>query len=155
MPNYYTGKNRTELTDFLLQTWLKEGPPICFIEGFSGVGKTSIARTVIKKSGLNAVMTDMPDASSNQTDNLFLDLATELSEIGVTDLADAVTEGNSIEKAIGTLLNSPLLLVIDEFQRAMTDEAGKPTNALIRFLGRLANRPNIPGRVSILNKSHS
>ncbi len=149
MPNYYVGKNRTELTDWLLQTWIKEGPPVSFIEGFSGVGKTSIARNVIKRSELSAVIVEMPYASSDQADNLFLNLATNLSEIGINDLADAVTEGKSIDQALGIILNRPILIIIDEFQRAM-DEFGKPTNSLINFLGRLANHPNISGRVLLL-----
>jgi tetratricopeptide (TPR) repeat protein len=149
MPNYYVGKNRNELIEWLLQTWLKEGPPVCFVEGFSGMGKTSIARSVIKSSELHTVMVEMPYASSDQADNLFLNLATELSEIGIDDLADAVTEGKSIDQALGVILNRPILIVIDEFQRAM-DESGRPTSSLINFLGRLANHPNIPGRVLLL-----
>ena len=149
MPNYFVGKNRTELIDWLLQTWLKEGPPVCFLEGFSGVGKTSIARSVIKSSELRPVMVEMPDASSDQSDNLFLNLATALSEIDIDDFADAVTEGKSIDQALGAILNRPILIVIDEFQRAL-GESGKPTSSLINFLGRLANHPNIPGRVLLL-----
>src|SRR5574342_697421 len=100
MPNYFVGKNHTELTGWLFGTWLKDGPPVCFLEGFSGVGKTSIARSLIKSSELRPVMVEMPDTSSDQVDNLFLNLATELSEIGINDLADAVTEGKSIDQAL-------------------------------------------------------
>lgn len=39
MSNYFVGKEHTELSNWLRQTWLKEGPPVYFIEGFSGVGK--------------------------------------------------------------------------------------------------------------------
>ena len=40
----YIGKNRAENLDWLLNVWLKEGPPVCFLEGFPGVGKTDLAR---------------------------------------------------------------------------------------------------------------
>lgn len=149
MPNYFVGKNRTELIDWLLQTWINEGPPVCFVEGFSGVGKTSIARIVMKNCGMRAIMVDTPDANSEQADNLFLNLATELSQVEMPDLADSVTEGKSTDQALGSVLNKPVLIVIDEFQKAL-DETGKPNALLINFLGRLANRPNMLGRVLLL-----
>lgn len=149
MTNYFVGKNRTELIDWLLQTWMTDGPPVCFIEGFSGVGKTSIARVIMKDSGIRSIMVDMPDANSEQVDNLFLNLATELSRVEMTGLADSVTEGGSTDQALGSVLNTPILIVIDEFQKAL-DETGKPNASLVKFLGQLANRPHMPGRVLLL-----
>ena len=149
MPNYFVGKNRTELIDWLLQTWINEGPPVCFVEGFSGVGKTSIARVIMKNSEMRTIMVDMPDANSEQADNLFLNLATELNQVEMPDLAASVTEGKSTDQALSSVLNKPVLIVIDEFQKAL-DEAGKPNASLINFLGRLANRPHMPGRVLLL-----
>lgn len=40
----YVGKSRLENLDWLLKVWLKEGPPVCFLQGFSGVGKSDLAR---------------------------------------------------------------------------------------------------------------
>jgi hypothetical protein len=40
----YVGKSRKENLDWLLNVWLKDGPPVCFLQGFSGVGKTDLAR---------------------------------------------------------------------------------------------------------------
>ena len=145
MSNYFVGKEHTELSNWLRQTWLKEGPPVHFIEGFSGVGKTFMARNVAQNSGwLKPVMVNMPEANGDQADNLFLELATELSQIGNDDMANAVTEGKSFELTLESVLNQPILIIVDEFQRALVD------GPFTRFLERIANRPKILGRVLIL-----
>ena len=149
MPIYSVGKTHSELSNWLIQDWLKEGPPVCFIEGFSGVGKTSVARQVVQNSGWDAVIVNMPEADADQADNLFLDLATELSSIGIDDLATAVTEGKQFDTALPAVLVQRVLIVIDEFQRAL-DETGRPVRPIMHLLERLANRPRIPGRVLFL-----
>ena len=40
----YIGKSRAENLEWLVNVWLKDGPPVCFLQGFSGVGKTDLAR---------------------------------------------------------------------------------------------------------------
>ena len=149
MPIYSVGKTHSELSNWLIQNWLKEGPPVCFIEGFSGVGKTSVARQVVQNSGWDAIIVNMPEADADQADNLFLDLATELSSIGIDDLATAVTEGKQFDTALPAVLVQRVLIVIDEFQRAL-DETGRPVCPIMHLLKRLANRPRIPGRVLFL-----
>ncbi|MFZ4656244.1 MAG: AAA family ATPase, partial [Caldilineaceae bacterium] len=149
MSFYYVGKSHTELTTWLRQTWLKEGPPVCFVEGFSGVGKTSVARQVMQGSGWDTIKLDMPEASVDQADNLFLNLAEELSTVRIDDLATAVTEGKPFDAALSAVLGRKVLIVIDEFQRAL-DETGKPLRPIMRLLERLANRPGIPGRLLFL-----
>ena len=44
MAKQFFGKTRFETLDWLLNVWLKEGPPVCFLQGFPGVGKTDLAR---------------------------------------------------------------------------------------------------------------
>ena len=138
----YLGRRHAELSSWLAQTWLKEGPPVCFVEGFSGVGKTSLARDLLKNSGWNAVMVNMPDAGADQADNLFLDLTTELSDNGLNEMADAVDSGASLSSAIEKVLRKQVLIIIDEFQRALLDDTGKPVKALEQLLERIANRPS-------------
>ncbi len=149
MPIYSVGKTHSELSNWLILDWLKEGPPVCFIEGFSGVGKTSVARQVVQNSGWDAIIVNMPEANADQADNLFLDLATELSSIGIDDLATAVMEGKPFDAALPAVLVRKVLIVIDEFQRAL-DETGRPVPPIMHLLERLANRLRIPGRVLFL-----
>lgn len=149
MPIHSIGKTHTELSSWLVETWIKDGPSICFVEGFSGVGKTSIARQVVQRSGYDSVMVNMSEANADQVGNLFLDLATELSAIGIDDLATAVTEGKPFDVALSALLVRKVIIVIDEFQRAL-DETGKPARPILDLVNKLANRPRIPGRVVFL-----
>ncbi len=150
MPNYYVGKKHTELTKWLLQTWLKEGPPICFIEGFSGVGKSTVARTVAQDSGWDFIIVDMPEATTDQVDNLFLNLATALGNIGVDDLSNAVMEGKSLEEILPSVFIRRVLIIIDEFQNAL-DETGKPVRPVMSLLDKLAFHYKIPGRILFLS----
>jgi AAA+ ATPase superfamily predicted ATPase len=149
MPNYYVGKKHTELTEWLLKTWLKAGPPICFIEGFSGVGKSTVARTVAQDSGWDYITVDMPEASSDQVDNLFLNLATALGNIGIADLSNAVMEGKSLEEILPSVFIRKVLIIIDEFQNAL-DETGKPVRPVMSLLDKLAFHYKIPGRILFL-----
>jgi tetratricopeptide (TPR) repeat protein len=150
MRSYYVGKKHTELTEWLLQTWLKEGPPICFIEGFSGVGKSTVARTVVQDSGWDYVNVDMPEVTSDQVDNLFLNLATALANIGIDDLSNAVMEGKSLEEILPSIFIRKVLIIIDEFQNAL-DETGKPVRPVMSLLEKLAFHYKIPGRILFLS----
>lgn len=38
----HIGNGYTTLLDWLSQSWLKDGPPVCIVQGFSGVGKTTL-----------------------------------------------------------------------------------------------------------------
>ena len=41
------GKKHNELLNWLKNNWLKNGSPICCIEGFSGSGKTTISSELL------------------------------------------------------------------------------------------------------------
>src|SRR6266478_4636794 len=142
----FFGESHAELAIWLSQTWLKEGPPICIIQGFSGVGKTSLARNLMKNLDCPRVTVTMPDVESNQVNDLFLDLATELSLIGINEMAYAVDDGTSLSSALERVLRKQILIVVDEFQQAL-DELGRPINRLAYILDRIVNRPHFPGRM--------
>jgi len=143
------GKNHLELADWLSQTWLQDGPTVCFIEGFSGVGKSSVMRRFVQSAAWEYVVVAVPEAGADQFDNLYLELATRLSEIGINDLADAVFDGRPFEEAISVLMMKKVLVVLDEFQNAL-DNTGRPSRLFIQMMDRLANRLRTPGRVLCL-----
>ncbi len=150
MVNKVLGKTHNRMLDWLQTQWLKDGPQVCFIEGFSGVGKTSVARSLIQSSGWPALIVNVPETKSSQADDLFLDLATELSILGYDEMAKAVEEGKPLWFALMSVLQHRVLIVLDEFQRTFSRDVGRPLGEYWTLLERIANWPNLPGRVLLL-----
>jgi tetratricopeptide (TPR) repeat protein len=152
------GQTHTKLLNWLDQDWLHSGSAICFLEGFPGVGKSSLASALTEKvegrdagrgDKWTAVKVDMPEGA-NAVNDLLLRLGEELSWAGHDKVADAVKEGKSLEDALRVVLRRPILIVIDEFQRALLPETGQPVKALEDIFQKIANRPNILGRLLLL-----
>ena len=146
----FLGESHAKLTAWLSQTWLTDGPPICFIQGFPGVGKTFLARNLMKNLNIPRIIVTMPGTESNQVDDLFLDMATELDLIGFKDMAYAVDSGTSLPLALEKILRKQVLIVVDEFQQAL-DRSGRPISKLAATLDRIANRSHFPGRMLLLS----
>jgi tetratricopeptide (TPR) repeat protein len=145
------GQGHTELLNWLTNRWLKQGPPICFVEGFSGTGKTRIiADNLMTEPGWKAIKVDMPE-QSNPLDELLVTLAGESEALGYQELVTAFDAGKSLPKALTNLLRQKILIVIDEFQRAFPIGSGKPISSLEQLLSRIAQRPNLPGRILLLS----
>ncbi|NER51056.1 MAG: hypothetical protein F6J92_31190, partial [Symploca sp. SIO1A3] len=154
------GQTHTKLLQWLHQDWIQEGPPICFLEGFPGVGKSSLAYALMEQvEGLEAVRghgnwkavkVDMPEGGANAANDLLLRLSQELSLKGHNKIADAVKEGKSLEEALNVVLRRYILIVVDEFQRALLPETGQPIQTLEQIFQRIANRPKIRGRLLLL-----
>lgn len=148
------GHAHSELFGWLSKTWFREGPPVCFVEGFPGVGKSSLARSLMQvvqsQPDWVSVMVAMPEGETDPVNDLLLDLGSELSWAGHDKIADAVSEGKSLEHALAVVLRRPILIIVDEFQRAFLQDSGQPIKPLEQIFQKLANRPNIPGRMLLL-----
>ncbi|MGB0561969.1 MAG: AAA family ATPase [Spirulinaceae cyanobacterium] len=148
------GKKHIDQLNWLAETWMKSGPPVCFLEGFPGTGKTTIARYLLEKVNASGVPTvsilTLPDTKDDPTNDLLLDLATKLSDIGQNDLADAVDDGLSLTKVFNKLIEAPILIVIDEFQTIMRGKSGRPSGGIASVLTNVASRRGLKGRVLLL-----
>ena len=91
-----------------------------------------MAHLVVENSGWDAVIVDMPEFNADQADNLFPYLAEELSSIGINDLENELTASKSFDTALPTVLTRKVLIVIEEFQRAL-DETGKPVQSIMVY----------------------
>ena len=72
------GQKQKVLLDFLANEWIENGPNVCCLEGFSGVGKTEIARFFmdkIDKMGIPSVMVNNPYHGLSHLADLMLTLA--------------------------------------------------------------------------------
>jgi tetratricopeptide (TPR) repeat protein len=157
MLKQYIGKNRAENLDWLTNVWLKHGPPVCFLQGFSGVGKTDLARDfreLAEKQGRKpAVINEVADrATPNVLENL-MELSIVLSQQGLPEMEQVLFEQNdpnpayALEKA----LQRPVVIIFDEAQRFFQPESGAPLPEMNGILAFLRNRQDLAGRLLLLS----
>src|SRR5216684_1786824 len=89
-----------------LKDWLNDGPPVCFLQGFPGIGKTAFTRDLL--AGLpvsfKAVSIVMPEGNSDLLSDLFLDLSQQLAAEELTGLSDAMEKDGNFATALSHLL---------------------------------------------------
>src|SRR5271157_5618550 len=154
----YIGKNRAENLDWLLNVWLKEGPSVCFLQGFSGVGKTDLARDLrelAEKQGRwrHAVINEVADRTTPSVLESLMELSVALSHQGLAEMEAVLFEqtnpnlGYAVEKA----LQSPVVVILDEAQRFFRADSGTPLPEMNGILAFLRNRPSLQGRLLLLS----
>src|SRR5689334_11482196 len=154
----YIGKSRAENLDWLLNVWLKGGPPVCFLQGFSGVGKTDLARDfrdlAAKDAGWEAaVIHEISDRPTPDVLESLMELSSVLSQQGMPEMEQVVFNdpNPNLAYALEIVLRRAVVVIIDEAQRFFHADSGKPlpeTDAILKFLG---NRRNLPGRLLLLS----
>jgi tetratricopeptide (TPR) repeat protein len=154
----YIGKSRTENLDWLLKVWLENGPPVCFLQGFPGVGKTDLARDFrefAEKQGKCqlAVINEIADRVTPSILESLMELSIALSRQGLSEMETVLFDqgdpdlGYALERA----LQCPVVLILDEAQRFFRPNSGSPLPELSNILTFLRNRPNLPGRLLLLS----
>src|SRR6266446_1129500 len=87
----YIGKSRAENLDWLANVWLKDGPPVCFLQGFAGVGKTDLARDfreLAEKQGnwQQALINEIADRATPSVIESLMELSVVLSQQGLPEM---------------------------------------------------------------------
>jgi glycosyltransferase involved in cell wall biosynthesis/tetratricopeptide (TPR) repeat protein len=148
------GNAQVDLLKWLTGDWLTAGKPVCFLEGFPGIGKTTIAREleVQLKQPYQVVRVDMSESESDPVGDLLLEVATSLHEVGRNEIANAIDGGRdkAVLALVSLLRSSPVVIVVDEFQRAFRKDEGRPVNDVEALIIRIAQRANSRGRVLLL-----
>ena len=147
------GKEHNAHLDWLLNNWMNGNSPVCFLEGFPGTGKTTIARELLSKAvyaKLTAVMITIPATDKDPTDDLLLSLATEFNSAGRKELAQAITNNRSLVEVLSDIVNDPVLIIIDEFQNSMQGTRAVTSGGFAKVLSTLANRKWLKGRILLL-----
>jgi len=152
------GAQRQQLLDWLATNWLSDGPPICFIEGSPGVGKTALAADLCelaKKEGAFLTcfeeVTSRPDPSLT---DLFIDLAANLSgHCHLPDMEAALLSGNEmhLSRALDRALRNNVLIVIDDIQRLFKTDTGHPIEELASVLASIGSIRGHQGRLLLLS----
>jgi len=147
------GKEHQSHLAWLLTTWMESDSPVCFLEGFPGTGKTTIARELLVSASeikLTAVMITVPEMEKDPTDDLLLDLAMELNTAGRNELVKAIEDNRPLAEVLGEIVSDPILIIIDEFQRTMQGERAITRGGFAKVLSTLANRKGLRGRILLL-----
>jgi hypothetical protein len=154
----YVGKNRAENLDWLLNRWLKEGPPVCFLQGFPGVGKTDLAhdfRNAAEKlpGWQRAIFDDVPDRATPSVMDSLLDVGDKLSRQGLPEMENVLLGETTPNPAyaLEQVLKRNVVIVLDEAQRFFRPDSGTPLPEMIRILDYLRYRQNLPGRLLLLS----
>ena len=152
------GAQRQLLLEWLTKSWLSEGPTICFIEGFPGVGKTALAGDLCEVAQRDAgfqtcfeEVTDRPDPSLN---DLFVDLAANLSShCHLPDMeAVLLADGEmNLTRALDRALRQRVLIVIDDAQRLFKPDTGEPIDEFASILASIGSRRGHGGRLVLLS----
>ena len=86
----FIGKNRADNLKWLVQKWLNAGPPVCFLQGFAGVGKTDLARDfrdLAEKAGRKpAVINEVADRATPDVRESLMELSILLSQQGLPEM---------------------------------------------------------------------
>lgn len=147
------GKEHNAHLDWFWNAWMNGNSPVCFLEGFPGTGKTTIARELLERivtSKLTAVMITAPETEKDPTDDLLLDLAMELNSAGRSELARAIENNRPLLDVLSALINDPILIIIDEFQRSMLGTRAITLGGFAKVLSTLANRKWLKGRILLI-----
>ena len=154
MATYLIGKEHNAHLDWLYDKWFSQSnSPVCFLEGFSGTGKTTIARALLERAisdKYTAVMITAPESKKDLTDDLLLDLAATLNAAGRKELANAIENNRPLLDVLSIIINDPILIIIDEFQNTMYGPRSMPMGGFAKVLSGLTNRKWLKGRVLLL-----
>ena len=147
------GKEHNAHLNWLLNTWMNSNSPVCFLEGFPGTGKTTIARELLANvitAKLTAVMITAPETEKDPTDDLLLALAAELNSAGRDELAKAIENNRPLLDVLSNIVENPILIIIDEFQRSMQGSRAITMGGFAKVLSKIANQKWLKGRFLLL-----
>jgi tetratricopeptide (TPR) repeat protein len=158
MSKTYAGKCRAAILEDLSSGWLKEGPAVCILQGFSGVGKSALARELCKKlQEHNAIeeyiIHDVIDSANTSALEILMELAIKLSQLGQPQM-ERVLFGQSnpnLAYAVELALRRPVLIVLDEAQRLLRASDGAALAEINGVFALLRDRPTLPGRLLLLS----
>lgn len=152
------GAQRNDLLEWLNSTWLENGPPICFIEGFPGVGKTALAselsERLLKNQSRTVCFEEIADRVEPSLVDAFIDLSANLSSNCQSPEMEAELLGEeeiNLSRALEKALRQNVLIIIDDVQRLFKRDSGEPTTELSNILSTLNSRRGLHGRILLLS----
>lgn len=123
------------LAAWLSRQWLANGPPVCVVEGFSGLGKSHLARQVRDGYPRPSAYVEIADTHTSFEDFLLKTQGRLKSEADI-----AIPAGGDTAGAIERALRGDLLVVVDEFQNCLAPDTHELPNQFVDFFRQVGTR---------------
>jgi glycosyltransferase involved in cell wall biosynthesis/tetratricopeptide (TPR) repeat protein len=123
------------LAAWLGQQWIADGPPVCLVEGFSGLGKSHLARQVRDGYPHLTTYVEIADAHTSFGDFLLKTQGTLKSQADIS-----IPLGADTSIAIEQALRDNLLVVVDDFQNCLAPGTHGLTEQFATFFRQVRSR---------------
>lgn len=115
--------------------WIADGPPVCVVEGFSGLGKSHLARQVRDGYPHASAYVAIADTHTSFEDFLLKTQGRLKSEADI-----GIPVGADTASAVERALRGDLLLVVDDFQNCLAPGTHELTRQFADFFGQVGSR---------------
>jgi tetratricopeptide (TPR) repeat protein len=152
--DHFHGKQRGELLNFFVSDWLPNGPAVAMLQGFPGCGKTQLASSVAAQAPRTLDPVEPQLESDDPSLDLLTDLALALDYEGIHDLMQELekgADGDLYDALLRVLRRERILVIIDEFQRILSDKDRLPPKSWQNLVERLNNSPRPAGRLLLIS----
>lgn len=152
--DHFHGKQRGELLNFFVSDWLPNGPVVAMLQGFPGCGKTLLASSVATHASRTLDPVEPQLEADDPSLDLLTDLALALDYEGIPDLMqelDKGADGDLYNALLKILRRERIVIIIDEFQRLLSDKDTLPPKNWQNLVERLNNSPRPTGRLLLIS----
>jgi nucleoside phosphorylase/tetratricopeptide (TPR) repeat protein len=135
-----------------LLRWLTEPAPIFLVQGFSGIGKSRLARELSARAPQPWTTIWVDDTPSEGIEPLLLDLVGSLDHQGLTR---RLVPGANLMLGLQDALRKPVIIVLDEFQNILPEPGSNVDRAGVQaFLQHVARRRGRGKLLLLSNRSY-
>jgi hypothetical protein len=122
------------LADWFQSEWLPNGPTVCILEGFSGVGKSRLAGELIQASPVPTV--DVTAATEGfGADDVLIEIALKLEASGDATMSNH--PDGDLGAGLLDLMRRDILIVVDDFEALLDPASSMPDRAFWNLILRL------------------
>lgn len=150
----YYGKRRKELRDYFVSDWLHNGPPVAILQGFPGCGKSELATEIAAHAPHRLEPLEPQFGTEYPSFEIMRDLAFALDREGIPDLLEAPgkeADSNLFNTLLEVLRRHPVLIIVDEFQRLLSDKDELPPADWQRLVEKLNHSALPAGRLLLIS----
>ena len=150
----YRGKRRKELLDYFVSNWLHKGPPVAILQGFPGCGKSQLAIDIAANAPRKLEPVEPQTGVDNPSLDILHDLASALDREGIPDLMEELEKeasSNLFNVLLDVIRRHPILIIVDEFQRLLSDKDELPPVDWRNLVEKLNHSVHPAGRLLLIS----